>query len=304
MKEFQATVLAKGQIVIPKELRDVLDITVWSTLSCFVRGNALVCKKKMQTALWEQSNKDQIIVGTLPDGKNVALESETFGGILWLLGKQGVGKSVHALNVLFALYGAGKSIVLFDPFGDFLAEIHNYLADASDAHLFVYTVSPESDRKAFKKTVQGYTGQKIIVINTDFQTLGALASVQLAKPLLVDCYRTMIDKSFAVFIDEFSHYFDDSLRATITAHPGVTCILDQSWDYLSVTAVKILCATIHHFAIYQVSGLTAKYLVDEVGIDRSTTELRTCEKYHFYWYTLWNASHASVLLRGSQPSYT
>ncbi|MEI8253695.1 MAG: AbrB/MazE/SpoVT family DNA-binding domain-containing protein [bacterium] len=49
MRQYNANVLAKGQVVIPKELRDELEINVGDSLSCFTRGSAIILKKKINT---------------------------------------------------------------------------------------------------------------------------------------------------------------------------------------------------------------------------------------------------------------
>lgn len=55
MNQYSATVLAEGQVVIPKEIRDGLGIEVGDSLNCFVRGSAVVLKKRIQTLTYSSA---------------------------------------------------------------------------------------------------------------------------------------------------------------------------------------------------------------------------------------------------------
>jgi AbrB family looped-hinge helix DNA binding protein len=52
MKQYNTTVLGKGQLVIPKEFRDELGIDVGDNLNCFIRGSAIILKKKIKTTTY------------------------------------------------------------------------------------------------------------------------------------------------------------------------------------------------------------------------------------------------------------
>ena len=87
MKQYNATVLAKGQVVIPKELRDDLWINVWDSMSCFIRWSAVILKKKLQTTSYElsDSNWDQLPVWVDLDGKTLSVAIDELQWITCLL---------------------------------------------------------------------------------------------------------------------------------------------------------------------------------------------------------------------------
>jgi len=67
----------------------------------------------------------------------------------------------------------------------------------------------------------------------------------------MDCCKELMNNETALFIDEFSTYFDEKILSTVVATPGYKFIIDQSWDALSRDQVKKLFSKINHIAIYQ-----------------------------------------------------
>lgn len=39
------------------------------------------------------------------------------------------------------MYNSGKSIVVFDPYGDWIAEVKNYMKDVGEEHFYSYVVN-------------------------------------------------------------------------------------------------------------------------------------------------------------------
>lgn len=298
MKQFNATVLAKWQVVIPKELRDELWIDVGDSLSCFMRWSALVIKKRLQTiAYWSSDSWSHIPFGVGTDGTTLNIAIHDLQWITCLLGKPWFGKSVHGLNMMINMYTSWKSLIVFDPYGDIISEIKNHIADLWEDSIYQYVVGASNDWKTLRDTIIQDKQQKIVLISTNFQWIWAKESAILAKPILLDCYKHLVHDDVAIFIDEFANYFDEQILWLIHSSDWYTCILDQSWDMFSVDQVKLLFATINHIAIYQVSWITAKYLVDDLWLSHTIQDLRTIEKYHFYFHSsLWNKDAGKLLL--------
>lgn len=302
MKQFNVTVLAKWQVVIPKELRDELAIDVWTSLSCFMRWSAVVLKKKIQTvSYWSTADWDQLPFWVDAEGKTLSVAINEMKGITYLLWKPWFGKSVHALNMMINMYVSWKSIVVFDPYGDLISEIKNYIADLGEESVYHYIVGESNDRSSLKKKIAQDKKQKIIAISTNFQWIWAKASSELSKPIILDCYKELVNDETMVFLDEFETYFDEKLLWIIARSNCSTCLLDQWWDYLSREQVKLLLDKINHIAIYQVWWLTAKYLVDDFGLSHTVQDLRTIEKYHFYFHSSLGHKDAGKLLLWIYP---
>lgn len=298
MKQYNATVLAKGQVVIPKELRDDLWINVWDSMSCFIRWSAVILKKKLQTTSYKLSDSswDQLPVWVDLDGKTLSVAIDELQWITCLLWMSWFGKSVHALNMMINMYTSWKSIIVFDPYGNWISEIKNYFADLSDRDLYSYTVWESTDRDVLKSEIKKDTKQKIVAINTNFQWIGAKKATEFTEWILSDCYNELMNDSTAVFLDEFWAYYNNQIRWQIISSPWYTCILDQWLDYLSRDQVKNLFKNIDNIAIYQVWWLTAKYLVEDVDISHTVQELRNIEKYHFYFHSNQNKGSWKLLL--------
>lgn len=298
MKQYNVGVLAKWQVVIPKDLRDEMWIAVGDSLNCFMRWSALVLKKKIQTiSYWSVSSGDQFPVGVESDGTTLSIAIDQLKGVTCLLWKAWFGKSVHAINMMVNMYTSWKSIIVFDPYGDRIAEIKNHISNLGEDDIYNYVVGESNDRSSLKNTILQDKKQKIITISTNFQWIWSKKSAELSKDLLLDCYEELVHDDTAVFIDEFSIYFDEKLLWAIASAPWYTCILDQSWDTLSRTQIIALFDTINHIAIYQVWWLTAKYLVDDLALSHTVQDLRSIEKYHFYFHsTLWNKNVWQLLL--------
>ncbi len=279
MKQYNATVLAKGQVAIPKELRDDLWINVWDSMSCFIRWSAVILKKKLQTTSYElsDSNWDQLPVWVDLDGKTLSVAIDELQWITCLLWMSWFGKSVHALNMMINMYTSWKSIIVFDPYGNWISEIKNYLSDLSDNDFYSYTVWESTDRDVLKSEIKKDTKQKIVAINTNFQWIWARKATELTTWIILDCFKELMNDSTAVFLDEFWTYYDDQIRSQIISSSWYTCILDQWLDYLSRNQVKNLFKDINNIAIYQVWWLTAKYLVEDVDISHTFQELRNIE---------------------------
>jgi hypothetical protein len=153
------------------------------------------------------------------------------------------------------------------------------------------------DWTALKQAILQDKNQKIIAISTNFQWIWSKKSAEVSSPIILDCYKELVDGDTAVFIDEFTIYYSEQLVWSIASSSAYTCILDQSWDWFSRDQVSYLFARIKHIAIYQVSWITAKYLVDDLGLSHTVQDLRTIEKYHFYFHSsLWNKDVGKLLL--------
>jgi len=298
MKQYNATVLAKWQVVIPKDLRDELWIHVGDDLNCFVRWSALVLKKKIQTVSYSSTDSgEQIPWWVESNGKTLSLALDEMKGITCLVWKTWFWKSVHALNMMINMYMAGKSIIVFDPYGDLIAEIKNHIADLGDTSMFHYILGEANDWSSLKKKILHHKWQKVIAINANFQGIWAKESAQLLQPIILDCYKELANDETAVFIDEFSNYFNEKILSSMVSSNVYTCILDQSWDTFSRDQVKTIFAVLSHIAIYQIGWLTAKYLVDDLGLSQTVQNLRNVEKYHFYFHSfVWNTSAGKLLL--------
>lgn len=273
-------------------------IVVGDSLNCFMRWSALVLKKKIQTiSYWSISSGDQFPLGVEADGKTLTVAIQELKWISCLLWKSWFGKSVHALNMMVNMYTSWKSLIVFDPYGDLISEIKNHIADLGEESIYHYVVGESTDWTSLKNDFLQDKKQKILTISTNFQWIWSKKSAELSKPIISDCYTTLVDGDTAVFIDEFWTYFDEQLLWSITSSPAYTCILDQSWDWFSREQVTHLFTAIKHIAIYQVSWLTAKYLVDDLGLSHTVQDLRTIEKYHFYFHSsLWNKDVGKLLL--------
>lgn len=305
MKNFNVTVLAKWQVVIPKELRDEMWISVGNSLTCFARWSALVLKKKIETiSYWSMSSGDQFPVGVESDGTTLSIAIDQFTWVTCLLWKAWFGKSVHALNMMVNMYVSWKSIIIFDPYGDRISEIKNYISDLGENDMYHYVVGDSNDRLSFKNKILQDKKQKIITISTNFQWIWSKKSAELSIPIILDCYKQVVHDDTAVFIDEFSIYFDEKLLGVITSAPWYTCILDQSWDTLSRSQIITVFDKVNHMAIYQVWELTAKYLVEDIGLSHTIQDLISIEKYHFYFHsTIWNKNIWQLLLSIYPLSY-
>lgn len=297
MKQYNATVLAKGQVVIPKELRDDLWIDVWDSMSCFIRWSAVILKKKFQTTSYKSTDAswDQLPVWVDLEWKTLSVAIDELQWVTCLLWMPWCGKSVHALNMMINLYTSWKSIIVFDPYGDWISEIKNYISDLSEHEFYNYTVWESSNRDVLKSEIKKDARQKIVAINTNFQWIWAKKSTELAKELIMDCYGELMNESTAVFLDEFWTYYDDQIWTQIISSPWYTCILDQWLDYLSRDQVKNIFKDINNIAIYQVKWLTAKYLVEDIDLSHTTQELRNIEKYHFYFHSNHNKENWKLL---------
>lgn len=298
MKQFNATVLAKWQVVIPKELRDELWIDVGDSLTCFMRWSALVIKKKLQTmAYWSNDSLNQMPFGVWLDGKTLAIAIHDLQWITCLLWKAWFWKSVHGLNMIINMYASWKSIIVFDPYGDLISEIKNHIVEGWEDSMYNYVVGESNNWSELKDKLIDDKKQKIIAISTNFQWIWSKKSAELSKQIILDCYHELVDSDVAVFIDEFAIYFDEQILWSIVSSNWSTCILDQSWDWFSREQIKLLFDKINHIAIYQVSWITAKYLVDDLGLSHTVQDLRTIEKYHFYFHSaLWNKNAGKLLL--------
>ncbi len=301
MQQYTANVLAKWQVVIPKELRDEMGINVWDTLTCFARWSAIVLKKKIQTiAYGSDTDKAQLPMG-VENGKTLTVAIEEMRGTTCLIGKQWFGRAVHALNMMINMYLAWKSIIVLDPYGDLISEIKNYIADLCDTSVYHYIVWESTDWISLKNKIIKDKKQKIVAISTNFQWIGAKKSAELSKPIIMDCCKELMNNETALFIDEFSTYFDEKILSTVVATPGYKFIIDQSWDALSRDQVKKLFSKINHIAIYQATWITAKYLVDDLGLSHTVQDLRSIEKHHFYFYSFNGNKSAGKLLLGLYP---
>lgn len=273
-------------------------IAVGDSLNCFMRWSALVLKKKIETiSYWSATYGDQFPLGVESDGKTLTVAIQELKWISCLLWKAWFGKSVHALNMMVNMYTSWKSLIVFDPYGDRIAEIRNHIADLGEESIYHYVVGESDDWISLKKKIIHDKKQKIIAISTNFQWIWSKKSAELSKPIILDCYKELVDNETAVFIDEFSVYVDEQLLWAMTIAPGYTCILDQSWDSLSRTQIITLFDKINHIAIYQVWWITAKYLVEDLALSHTVQDLRSIEKYHFYFHsTLWNKNVWQLLL--------
>jgi AbrB family looped-hinge helix DNA binding protein len=302
MKQFTVNVLAKWQIVIPKELRDELWIQVSDSLTCFVRWSAVVLKKKIQAlSYWPNGSDDKIPFWVGTDGRTLSLAIKEMKWITCLLGKAWFGKSVHALNLMVNMYTAGKSLIVFDPYGELLSEIKNYIGDDTETSFYHYIVGESPDWTSLKKKILKNKQQKVITIGTNYASLWLKKSVELSQPILLDAYKDLVDDNVAVLIDEFGAHFDEKLLWVIAQSQWYTCICDQWWESYSVDQVALLCKAINHIAIYQVWWLTAKYLVDILGVSHAVQSLRAIEKYHFYFYSFLGHKEAWKLLSWIYP---
>ena len=299
MKHHSITVLAKWQVVIPKEIRDALGICVWDSLQCFMRWSAVVLEKRISTLLYSWSH-DQFVLWNDAHWNKIVISLNELQWITYLLWKQWFGKSVHALNMMMNMYASWKSLIVFDPYGDRIAEIKNHIADPSNQSLYAYTLGVDTDWEAFKKKILEDVHQKVIVINTNFQWIWLKQSTELIVPILIDTYSALVNESTAIFLDEFWFYYDEFLWWKIIKSWWYTCILDRWRDYFSQEQIKNLFSSINHFALYQVDWLTAKYLVDDLQFAHSIQELSNTEKYHFYFYSKSN-NQLWILLTGNYP---
>ena len=301
-KQQNVTVLAKGQVVIPKDLRDEMWIAVGDTLNCFMRWSAIVLKKKISTvAYWSTVYGDQFPVGVESDGTTLSVAIDQLKWITCLLGKAWFWKSVHGLNMMINMYTSWKSLVVFDPYGDILSELKNHIADVWEEVIYQHVVGESNNWESLKKTIMQDKQQKIIAISTNFQWVWSKKSAELTKPIILDCYKNLVDDDVAVFIDEFVTYFDEQLLSVISSSLWYTCLLDQSWDGFSRDQVKSIFKTINHIAIYQVWWITAKYLVDDLWLSHTIQDLRTIEKYHFYFHSSLGNKDAGKLLLSIYP---
>lgn len=199
--------------------------------------------------------------------------------------------------MMINMYLAWKSIIVLDPYGDLISEITNYIADLGDASIYHYIVWESKDWTSLRSKIIKDKKQKVVAISTNFQWIGAKKSAELSRPIILDCCKELVDDETAFFLDEFSTYFDGQIFSAVTAAPGYRFIIDQSWDALSREQVKKLFGKINHIAIYQETWITAKYLVDDLGLSHTVQDLRNIEKHHFYFYSFsWNKSAGKLLL--------
>lgn len=298
MKQYNVGVLAKWQVVIPKDLRDDMWISVGDTLNCFMRWSALVLKKKITTiSYWSSQEGGQFPVGVEADGTTLSIAINQLKWVTCLLWKSWFGKSVHALNMMINMYMSWKSLIVFDPYGDLIAEIKNHIWDVWEKSFYHYVVWESTSWSSIKKQIIQDKKQKIISIYTNFQWIWAKKSAELTKAILLDCYKECVDNKVAVFLDEFQTYCDEEILSILSSSGGYTCILDQWRDSFSKDQIITLFDKINHVAIYQVSWITAKYLVDDLGLSHTVQDLRTIEKYHFYFHSsLGNKDVGKLLL--------
>lgn len=296
MKQYNANVLAKGQVVIPKELRDELEINVWDSLSCFTRGSAIILKKKINTTSYS-SNSDwnQIPLWVDSNGKIQTISTDQLKWITCLLWKAWCGKSVHALNMMMNMYNSWKSIIVFDPYGDLSNELKNYVSDLWEPSIYEYVLGDTWDRWTIKQKIIENKKQKVIMIQINYQGIWERKAVDLIRPIILDCYNKIADDNTSIYMDEFSAYYDEELRSNIINSSAFTCILDQWWEKLSRDQVKHISKSINHIAIYQIWWLTAKYLIDDLDISKTIQELRTIEKYHFYFHSKLDKEAGKIL---------
>lgn len=286
MKQYNANVLAKGQVVIPKELRDELEINVWDSLSCFTRGSAIILKKKINTTSYSpNSDSNPIPLWVDWNWKIQTISTDQLKWITCLLWKAWCGKSVHALNMMMNMYNSWKSIIVFDPYWDLINELKNYVSDLWETSIYEYTLNSTSDRNTLKQKIIKNKKQKVIMIHINYQEIWERKAIDLVRPIILDCYNKIADDNTSIYMDEFSAYYDEQLRWDITNSTVFTCILDQWWERLSRDQVKHISKNINHIAIYQVWWITAKYLIDDLDVSKTIQELRAIEKYHFYFHS-------------------
>ena len=298
MKQYNATVLGKGQLVIPKEFRDELWIEVWDNLNCFVRWSAIILKKKIKTTTYSSMDDswEQLPLWTDDKWEILSVSTQQFKWITCLLWKAGFGKSAAAINMMINMYLSGKSLIILDPYGAMIDEIKNYVNDLWDTSIYEYTLGWKTDRTSIKKSIKKNQNQKIIAIHINYQEIWSKKAVELVEPIIMDCYKDIIDANTAVFMDEFSAYYDEHMRSTIVKSPWYTCILDQGRENLSLEQISDIFEHINHIAIYQVWWLTAKYLVENLNVSHTIQELRSIEKYHFYFHSSVDKDAGKLLL--------
>lgn len=303
-KAYDVGVLAKGQVVIPKELRDELGISSGDNLYCFQRGSAVVLKKKttviplvqFEGKLDTKIDPAQNYLSPLgkDDKKKIyGLSKSDMYGVTYMLGMSGQGKSVNALNQIYTDIMAWSSVIVVDPYGDRIGEIKNYVEGTPPLHIIEYTVqdtSPEKNlanrKSALKELSQMDPKQQtLVLINLDFKAIGRYASHELGCKIVHDLFGHISKSPSVLYIDEANSYLDAKNMSFLPKlkKQGIKCVLlDHGLDSYSHEQAKELLASVRHLICYKVLALTAKFLVQHLHLNLTVNDLTDMQKFHFY----------------------
>ncbi len=303
-KAYDVGVLAKWQVVIPKELRDELGISSWDNLYCFQRGSSIILKKKTTVIplvqfTWKLdakiADREAYLAPLWKDDKNntYGLSAHDMLGVTYMIGVSGQGKAVNALNQIYTDIMAGTSVVVIDPYGDRIAEIKNYVEHTPPLHILEYTVDASGKEKNMRNRQAAYKElthmdrdqQKIVLINLNVKAIGRYQSHDLGCQIVHDLWKHLAKSPMAIYIDEASAYLDDASIALLGGlrKQHIKCVLlDESLDGYSHDQAKALFAAVRHLVCYKSTWLTAKFLVEHLHLNISAAELKDMQKYHFY----------------------
>lgn len=302
-KAYDVSVLAKWQVVIPKELRDELQVSPWDNLYCFQRGNSLVLKKKVtviplvhfEGKLDSKIDSSQKYLSPLgqDEKKNIyGLSGDDMSGVTYMLGMSGQGKSINALNQIYSDIMAWSSVIVVDPYGNRIEEIKNYVESTPPLHIFEYSVtatSPEQNlvnRQEFLKNITPTeVWQTLILVNLNFKAIGRYQSHILGCKVVHDLFQYTSQSPVALYIDEANSYLDTDNMTTLSGlqDKGIKCVLlDTSLDSYSDNQAIELLKYVRNLICYKVSSLTAKFLVSHLHLNLSVNDLKDMQKYYFY----------------------
>lgn len=225
-------------------------------------------------------------------GKVYGLDHGTMKWNTLMLGNAGNGKSVNALNQIYADILAGEFTVVIDPFGNRIDEIKNYLDESMNLNVLSYSVAAVSDqenqknREGFTKELSASDGQNLVLINLNYKAIGAKQAGDLGDQIISYLLPYMEKHPGSIYIDQASNFMSEANILNLlpkTEDLGIKCVLlDDGLDFYSERLSRFMLDNTKHLICYQVGGLSARALVEHLNLSVTADRLKGLEKYHFF----------------------
>jgi hypothetical protein len=264
----------------------------------------------------EASTEQATPIGLFEGDQLLGLSHEDRVGNMYLLGRTGTGKSLTLKNMVISDVLKGRGGFMIDPYGDLAKDIVEYIPADQSQKVATFTVidgSAEENLAKFRSDIHLSEMQKdkskFLLCNLNYPTVGEDVARDIGRAIIKEFYSTVGTdgdlKDRTLYLDESHNFIDDEILENLLQSKklGLTVVLsDQALATYKTSVVNKLLGGIDHLLCFNVGGITASLVTENLDLDITKEDIRALEQYHFYARLAQGGTpQSSVHLKGVFP---
>lgn len=217
-------------------------------------------------------------------------------GNMYLLGKQGQGKTTHLVGILASDIYHSRGGLVIDPFGDIIDQVARFVSPDQVGSFAEFAVEPDT----VKANIERFESEidlaalkddssKMLLCRLAYPVVGAAQAREIGLHILKRYYEVVgreVDLGGrTLLIDEAHNFIDDELleEVLISRDYHLSCVLsDQTANEYALTVSRQIFAGLDHLICYQTGRLTAELLIEACQLQATLKELTGLQQYHYY----------------------